>query len=608
MMTSSICRVVCLRTIYIGFVSLIFLAAPIGAAADTLSLTFNSASRFPVFESGQEVQMDFFVRRDNPAKPDKIIWKVQDYLGNEVKAGQVVLSGGEPKLATAVTLSQLPSGYLEVHARLQNSGVELSRQGSRPAGMATFGILSPLAPLTPANLDDSRFGVQGTNFIKSGVFMQGDPYAPLYQALGVKWVNLSRDWAQSEPDRPGQYAEALKQKAAQNNSGEDYMNTDQLAPLVCASFLPWWSIDFPAELKVDKSDGFLKQAYPPKDLGLYAEYMKLLSADFAAMRKQSYPKLKSSYYQVGWEPDWHWKGTPEQFVNLYTAAYKGLHAGDPDAVVLGPGYGVMSKGVQLLEQLLPMGLGKSLDGIAIHGYYLPFGDPRAKEITGKYVSPEKGGLIESMRKLRGLMKQYLKPGAKLFQTEWGLDYRSRYLDLDPNLLRLQAAYIIRGHLIFLGEGCDVTYFFYTADYGNLEHPGEDGYGLCFNLTMPTPSFGATTVSPKPVFMAATALTRVLEGTKTIGAVDTGDDSICAYLFRRNEENVLVIWTRDGSTKKVKISVISEKITYIDFMGNTSAKNKKDGGIEITVNEYPAYYMGVAANPFLSTNASNNKKN
>ncbi len=555
--------------------------------------------------------MDFFVRRDDPVKADKINWKVLDYLGNEVRAGETSVSGNETKSTVNVTLTQLPSGYLEVHARLQNSGVELARQGSRPAGIATFGILSPLTQLMLAKLDDSRFGVQGTNFIKSGVFMQGDPYTPLYQTLGVKWVNLSRDWAQSEPDRPGQYAESIRQKAekaAQNPSGEDYMSINQLAPLVCSSFLPWWSIDFPTEVKIDKSDSYLRQAYPPKDLALYTEYMKQPSADFVTTRKKNYAGLKSSYYQVGWEPDWHWKGTPEQFVNLYAAAYKGLHAGDPEAVVLGPGYGVMSKGAQLLEQLLPMGLGKSLDGIAIHGYYLPFGDPKAKEITGKYVSPEKGGLIESMRKIRGLMKQYLKPESKLFQTEWGLDYRTRYRDLDLNLLKLQAAYVIRGHLIFLVEGCDVTYFFYTADYGSLEKPGEDGYGLCFNLTMPTPSTGAITVSPKPVFMAASTLTRVLEGTKTIGSVDTGDESICAYLFRRNEENVLAIWTRDGSTKKISVSPAREQITSVDFMGNISAKNKTENGIEISVSEYPMYVMGVSENPFLSTNPSNHKKN
>ncbi len=79
------------------------------------------------------------------------------------------------------------------------------------------------------------------------------------------------------------------------------------------------------------------------------------------------------------------------------------------------------------------------------------------------------------------MDKYLKPGAKLFQTEWGLDYRGRYSDLKSDLLKVQAAYVTRGHIIFLGEGCDVTYFFYTADYGSLDTPGEDGYGLCFNL-------------------------------------------------------------------------------------------------------------------------------
>lgn len=580
------------------------------AQADTLSVSFDQSPRFPVYDYGSEVAFSFFVRRDNPAKPDKIVWKIVDMIGKEIESGSIKVPEGDAKVSVGASVKNLSAGYMELRASLQGAGVELPRLGSRPAGMATFGILSPVKAVTPKRLDEARFGVQGTNFIKSGVFMNGDPYDPLYRTLGIHWVNLSREWAQAEPDRPGQYLESLKKRAEEatkNTPSSDPMATNGLVPLVCASFIPWWSVDFPVDYKVDKGDIYLKQAFPPKDLALYTNYMRDMAADFAAMRKQNYATLRDGYYQIGWEPDWHWKGTNEQFVAQYAAAYRGIHEGDPNAVVLGPGYGVLAKGVEKLEQLLPLGLGKSLDGIAIHAYYLPFGNPKATEITGKLISPEKGGNIENLRKLRALMKQYMKPGAKLFQTEWGLDYRTSYKNLDISLLKIHAAYIIRGHILLLGEGCEVTYLFYTADYGNLDKPGEDGYGLCFNLTMPNPSFGATTVSPKPVFMAACTMTRLLEGTKTIGPANAGNDQLCAYVFRRENENVLALWAKEGAVPKVKIATAGEKITLVDFMGNVSVHTAKGGVIEIGASEYPVYLLGVAENPFASLNSTPDKK-
>jgi hypothetical protein len=579
-------------------------------AADELTVNFDSNSRFPVFEAGHNVEVGFLLKRDDASKPDRILCEAVDYLGKSVCNSALQVPKGETKFYKVVPLKNLPAGYFEIHAKLESSGLELPRQGSMPPGIASFGIVSSLKALTPAQPDQARFGIQGTNFIKSGVFMQGDSYAPLYQTLGIRWVNMGRDWKDSEPDHAGEFLDTLKKNAetaAKNPASPNYMADNQLVPLVHMAGLPWWAIDFPADVEVDKTHFQLAMGYPPKDYQQYTDYLAELSKDYSATRKQKFPDLKSGYYQVGWEPDWHWKGTDEQFVKLYAAAYKGLHAGDPEAVVLGPGYGVMGTGVKLLERLLPLGLAQNLDGLAIHGYYLPFGNPNAAEANGKLISPEAGGAIENMRKLRGLMAQYFKPNARLIQTEWGLPYETQYIKLTPELLRLQASYVIRGQLIFLGEGCDMTYFFYTADYGRLDKGGEDGYGLCFNLTMPNPSYGATNVAPKPVFMAACTLTRVLEGTKTIGAVNTGDASVCAYLFRRNQENVLAIWTREGAPKKVKVALAGKKATSIDFMGNLKSLKKKSGVLEASVSEYPIYILGVSNTPFPIIKQSTEKK-
>jgi hypothetical protein len=553
--------------------------------ADSLQVDFPKSPRFPVFEFGEKVEMSITAQRDNPAAEEDIAWSVSDYLGRTVKEGTIRLNAGEADREEKVILENLPAGYMEVRAQMGST--ELPARGSRPAGMATFGVTNPLEALELAHPDESRFGIQGTNFLQTGIFLQGNPYNPLYTTLGVRWVNVSRNWADAEPDRPGQYLESLKNKKP---SEADYIPQEKLAPLTCVAYLPWWALKGPEGVKINQKDSHVRHSYPPTDESQYAAYLRALAGQLSRERVESYPALRAVYYQVGWEPDWHWKGTDEEFVSLYRTAYAAIKAGDPNAVVLGPGYGVTATGVKLLERLLPMGLDEALDGIAIHGYYVPFGNPKATSVEGKYVSPEEGKMVETLRELKGLMAKYFKPGAKLFQTEWGLDYRGRYKDLDPALLRRQAAYVIRGHILFLGEGCDITYFFYTADYGNLDKQGEDGYGLCFNLTMPKPSFGATRVSPKPVFMGGCTLTRVLEGTKTLGPVALGE-GMSAYAFDRAGQHVLAFWSGDNADRTVQVPVF-EGATGLDIMGNPLPLEIRDGVATVKSSMFPAYILGV----------------
>jgi hypothetical protein len=561
----------------------LFLVSP--GWADNLQVEFPKSPRFPVFRAGEPVEMAVWAEREDATTAQEVTWTVTDYLGRPVREGKFSLKPEEKERRETVVFEGLPAGYMEVQARMGST--TLPRRGSRPEGMATFGVTSDLKALPLTHPDESRFGIQGTNFIQSGIFLQGNPYNPVYTTLGVHWVNVGRNWAEAEPERPGQFLESLRNRRP---SEADYIPQEKLAPLNCVAYLPWWALKVPEGVALNQKDSHLRQSYPPSDEKLYAAYLKQLSAHLARERAETYPAMRAVYYKVGWEPDWHWKGTDEEFVALYRTVYDAIHAGDPDAVVLGPGYGVTATGVKLLERLLPMGLDQALDGIAIHGYYVPFGNPKATSIEGKYVSPEEGKMVETLRALKALMARYFKPGAKLFQTEWGLDYRGRYLDLQPEVLRRQAAYVVRGHILFLGEGCDITYFFYTADYGRLDRQGEDGYGLCFNLSMPKPSFGATRISPKPVFMGACTLTRVLEGTKTLGPVELGAD-ISAYAFDRAGRNVLAYWSKDNADREIRVPV-SPGAVALDFMGNPRPLEARDGTVTVQSTMFPAYILGV----------------
>jgi hypothetical protein len=543
--------------------------------AATLSAEFTARERYAVYPPGEAVRLHLKVA-GHRERADTLTWTVCNFDGRDVEQGTLPVPAGDEPWEGEVQPRDHGPGYFEVHARLDGCGATLPRTGSRPAGFVSYGVLPSIEAIPLACRDDSRFGVQGTNFIDTGEFMKGDPYAPLYRILGVRWVNCPRKWFELEPERPGQYVPRLR---PQDYTTPCWESANSLALLTCTEGLPTWAIDWPPGTAPNGPvTSPLCQAYPPKDFRQYADFMAKIGAEQAAMRAAQFPGLQHGHYQVHWEPDWHWKGTDEAFVKMYASAYEGLHRGDPQAVVMGPGYGVLATGVDKLEKLLPMGLGKYLDGIATHAYYIG-------GAKGAMQSPEDGNMVQSLRRLRRLMRTYMRPDARLFQTEWGVDYTGiSYADLTPEILRRQAALVVRGHLICLGEGADVSFLFYTADYA-----GEDGFGLCFNLTMPDPSFGATHVSPKPVFMAAATMTRLLEGAKTIGPLDLGA-GVNAYAFRRADRRLAAIWTADGRTRRVKLPIAGRSATVIDIMGAKTQMLTPAGVLSLDVDGNPHYVV------------------
>ena len=547
---------------------------------------FTTHARCPIYAPGEPVSLRLRVHGARE-RPDTLSWSVADFRGRLLERGSIAVPAGEAPWESVLRPRDHGAGYFEVVARLVGCGGTIRRAGSRPPGLASYGVLPAITALPLAHDDDSRFGVQGTNFVSTGEFMKGDPYDPLYALLGVRWVNLARKWFQLEPDRPGQHKPPLR---PEEFTFKPYEATDSLSLLTCVEGLPAWAIAWPAGSEPKGPITHPQaQSYPPKDPAGYSDFLARVAAEQAALRRAHFPRMRQGYYQVHWEPDWHWKGTDEAFVRMYADAYKGIHQGDPQAVVMGAGYGVLSVGVDKLEKLLPMGLGKYLDGIATHAYYLekPGGPavPGTAPNPARLLSPEEGGLVQDFRRLRRLMDTYLKPGAKLFQTEWGVNYGgARYSNLSPDLLRRQAALVVRGHLICLGEGADLTFLFYTADYD-----GEDGFGLCFNLTMPNPSFGATHIAPKPACMAVAAMTRLLEGTTTLGPLDLGAGAH-AYAFQRGRQRLVAVWAPGKQPRRVSLRTGSASATLFDLMGNQTRRRTPGGTLSLEVDANPQYVL------------------
>ncbi|WP_250509401.1 hypothetical protein [Caballeronia sp. GACF4] len=528
---------------------------------------------------------------------DTVTWQIRD-AWNTVKASGQFAVDARPATTTIVCTSEA-AGYFAVSASLKSGKSALPTRGTRPTGIATFGVLPVVAPALPPvafeHPDQHRFGGQGAAYLKPGQSCcSGDGYRPLYPELGLTWVNDNRNWYMTEEKGPNTF------NAAADNLAP-YFKPGDLLRLIQLDGIPAWAS--PTHERT--------HSYAPSSLDAYSAYMKRVGVESNAVRKRWFPQQAHNYYQVTWEPDYEgglpWRDTDANLVAMYKATAEAIHAGDPNAVVMGLTLSNLASNTTWLKRLAPLGIGKYLDGVSAHGYYdvgtSPSHPPERFDADASTVSK---AMPAAMRELRRTMTEVVKPGAKLFVTETGISYdlNTKYGPATPNwnVLYAQGAVTARAHLILLGEGADVSFVFYSAD------PPEVGYGVFFDLVNAQGGYGQTQISPKPAAMAVAAMTRLIDGTTTLGYVNGTPKGVYAYAFQRlnGGKVVTALWTHSNAiwpgpkgfdaSHGANYSLIvdapakSGTVTVFDMMGNASAMKYSDGRLPLVLTEAPIYVV------------------
>jgi hypothetical protein len=535
---------------------------------------------------------------------DNVAWQIVDAWNNVRASGRFDVASG-PQAVSIDCVSTL-AGYFAFNATLSSADASLPARGTRPAGMASFGVLPDLsavlaAPTYPRE-DLHRFGGQGAAYLAPGQHCcSGDGYRPLYPDLGLRWVNDNRNWYMMEPKGPNTFDAAAYPLAP-------FFKPGDLMRLIQLDGIPAWASPTHAET----------HSYLPVSLPAYQSFMNRVGQESNQVRTQRFPKQARNYYQVTWEPDYNsglpWRDTDANLVALYQATWQAIHATDPEAVIMGTTNASVATNTEWLQRLVPLGIAKYLDGVSIHGYYDVGTSPsHPPERTVGDSDPAKAAqsLPATMRALRRQIATTLHPGARLFVTETGISYDigtqygAHYPT--PNVLYAQGALVARTHLILLGEGADVTYLFYATDF-----PGQIGYGLFFDLVNPQGGFGSSSISPKPAAMATAAMTRIIDGTNTLGPVNGLPAGVYAYAFQQlnNGPVITALWTHNNevwnasrgfsTTYQVPYSLrvdapgTSGQVTVLDMMGNPSTVNYSNGVVPLALTEAPVYVISANA--------------
>ncbi|CAN7707704.1 hypothetical protein LJR034_005950 [Caballeronia sp. LjRoot34] len=521
----------------------------------------------------------------SPSAADTLAWSVNDSLGNTVASGSFPAPAGSS--TTTLSCTSTLAGYFAVSATLAKAGGAVQTAGTRPTGIATFGVLPNVTASVPTptytHQEQHRFGMQGFN-----------GWTAMLNALGITSTIDDRELSATEPNGPNTWTPSATTTDTGYASG-------QIMRLVRLDGIPAW--DSPTAAFNDSS-------YLPTDQAGYQTYMSQVGTETEAMRQKYLPAMAKNYYQVTWEPNQFWLDTNANFVQLYKLVYTGLHATDPNAVVMGPTDAFPALTTQRLQTMAPLGLAQYLDGIATHGYYdagTSPSHPPERLATDPSPANAANALMNEMRGLRQEMQKDYKPGMKLFVTETGISYDlgTSYGPNYPtsNVLFAQGAVVARTHIIMLGEGADQTYVFYGADY-----PAEPGYGTFFDLADPQGAYGATNISPKPAALAIAAMTRVLDGTTTLGPVNGTPSGVYAYGFQQRGTGIPItaLWTHNnavwsastGFSQSYSVSYnlsvdaagTSGTVQVLDWMGNASTVAYSNGVVTLNLTEMPMYVV------------------
>jgi len=550
-----------------------------------LRAQFVAKPRCPVYRQGErvEVAMEMSGAR---IYDDTLEWHIADYLGKRLDGGTLAVPKGGKVWSGRMQLKGYGAGYFELHLALKKSKITLLPAGTRPGGFLAYGVLPEIEPLALAHPDDSRFGAQGTNFVESGKFMTGDPFSPVYPLIGAKWVYLGRRMAQVFRDSPDSYKAKTDPKRLK--WGSRYEAKAGLVLLLDLHSIPEWLLDVPEGVKLKGNVTTALQRFPPKDFAVYRKMVAVMVREQVARRRAAFAEQAKNYYQIHWEPDWHWKGTDEGFIGMYQAAFEAVHEHYPDGLLLGPNYGVIRTGNRHLRRLFAKGLAKYLDGIVTHTYYLTPGSAGERELQ------------EDLRELVAMTREHLRPGAKIINTEWGVRWKLPPNE-DPDALRTEAGRFMRGHVMTLGEGVDTTFYFYTGDHGSR------GAGLFYNLTYPHPGCGAFHLAPKPVAMAVMTLSRLLEGTTSLGAIEYLDETILGYAFDRAGEKVACFWTKDGGDHTVRFPMgNADTVTFVDPMGNAKTLRAIAGVVSFVATPIPVWLRSIGKEAMPLVRAGDNQ--
>lgn len=482
------------------------LMLPLAASA----MTVTPRAPAGIFVAGKQLAFDV-----SGGKGD-VTYTLTDYFGVEIARGagvngEIKLAGRKPGWYMLTCADQ--AGTVEVPV-----GVVMDRRG---------------APL-PA---DGRVcaDVASAWLIKNEAYRK--PFARMIKLAGIPWVRERLSWPETERE-PGRIDWGRYQTVADTLSAEGIR--------ICQVFhqTPGWAASpEPDEMR-------------PKDLRDLYRYMRTAAAHF---RKQI------PAWEVWNEMDIDfWTGLADSFAGVQKAAYLGIKAGNPDALVLQSSVSHVawshrrdrSAWLQV-EYLYQNGIDDYFDVFNWHAYLPPTQYPQV------------------VKDYRVLMDEHRYAPRQAWLTECGMPQQAdpdvRILTVDAQ--RAQCRFVPRSVVIGLASGTEKYFWFVMPDY--ME--GKNQFGLlrpdllCY-----------------PGFVALSAAANILGQADYVGYYKPQGKDQSAQVFKTPSGTVLAAW----SDEPAEITIPTEKpsVQIADCFGAKSTLAAKGGAVTVKLGPEAVYVL------------------
>jgi len=386
-----------------------------------------------------------------------------------------------------------------------------------------------------AHIPEHPFGCTSPEYCFGSWVQQAD----LLDDIGARWTRVGTGWQWLEP-----------KKGVPNDGlweGQDaHLKTlaqTGIRPIFLFAKVPKWAGPHYKRVGVDHWDDF--RAYVRKCVSRYANYVDV----WEVMNEPYIPTL--------------FPGTLQEIMQWHRIVREEVDAGDPGARVIGPC--VNTRRDYLLSELrdlLELGIGNLIHGISTH----------------TYGGLEAAGFAQHFGILRALLREY-NADKPLFITEQGLSVPE-----ELGMERMQAQYIAR--MILLSMQVDVE----AVIWHMMSWP-QGGSAEQRDFAIVRARDGLKQRAPRPAFVAAATVSRMLGKAGFTRTLDGLGDGIGAQLYDLAGRPVVVLWDWATPGRRLSLTVGVPQVTVVDIMGKAALKQTDHGVLTIQATPDPVFILG-----------------
>ena len=270
---------------------------------------------------------------------------------------------------------------------------------------------------------------------------------------------------------------------------------------------------------------------------------------------------------------WRPRGDVTQYVKLALEVGKALRETEPGELYIGPA----TAGIDyaFLEECFKAGLLEYWSAVSVHPY---------RQSAPETAAPD-------YARLRQMIDQYAPNGTviPILSSEWG--YSSAWKDMDE---AKQGKMLPRQWLTNLANNVPLSIWYDWHDDGPSPEEPEHHFGMVRHGY----SAGESPVyQPKPAYVAAQTLARVLEGYSFRERLPVGGPNDYVMLFAKDNDVCSVAWTTDASPRAIVVPSPPGRYTATGHTGETLPPLVADAnGLSVILTDAPTYFVPERSTP------------